>query len=253
MSSSHAESKANKKGATKGAKAPKKAPASEEKKKRHHSRLPRLCFQPNSIYKVLKQVLKQKETEISSQAMKSLVGITGGLAEKIAQQAVDLCHASNKKTLTSAAVQSAVRLCFPGELAKHGVSEGAKAVVKSIGGVREKGDSQTKRAGLQLSVGRARRILKAFHSGHIGRSAPVYLAAVVEYIVTEVMEISAEAMEQTKRKGVKHGRITNRHLDLAVRNDEELDRLFKHVTFASGGVLPNIHAALLPKKGKKSE
>ena len=239
--------RAKKSGAKKGAKAT--AVQDKEKKKRHHSRLPRLCFQPASIYKVLAQV--HPDYGMSGQAMKSMIGLTGGVAQWIVQQAVDLCHADNKKTLSSREVQTAVRLCFPGELAKHGVSEGVKAVTKfldSKGNTKGKKQSGAARAGLQFSVGRARRILKAFHSGPIGRGAPVYLAAVIEYIVAEVMELSGNAARDNKRV-----RVTNRHLELAVHNDEELHRLFKHVTFASGGVIPHIHAVLLPKKSKKAE
>ena len=50
----------------------------------------------------------------------------------------------------------------------------------------------------------------------------------------------------------KKSRIVPRHIQLAVRNDEELNKLLGSVTIASGGVLPNIHAVLLPKKGEES-
>ena len=83
----------------------------------------------------------------------------------------------------------------------------------------------------------------------IGAGAPVYLAAVLEYLAAEVLELAGNAARDNKKT-----RIIPRHIQLAVRNDEELSKLLAGVTIAEGGVLPNIHSVLLPKKsGKKAE
>lgn len=76
----------------------------------------------------------------------------------------------------------------------------------------------------------------------------MYLAAVLEYLTAELMELAGNAARDNKRM-----RIIPRHLQLAVRNDEELNKLLQHVTFAEGGVLPNIQAVLLLKKSNKSK
>ncbi len=104
------------------------------------------------------------------------------------------------------------------------------------------------RAGLQFPVGRIARFLKKNRSAaRVGAGAPVYLAAVLEYLAAEVLELAGNAARDNKKS-----RIVPRHIQLAIRNDEELSKLLSSVTIASGGVLPNIHAVLLPKKsGKK--
>ena len=90
----------------------------------------------------------------------------------------------------------------------------------------------------------------ALKSGHyanrIGSGAPVYLAAVLEYLTAEILELAGNAARDNKKK-----RINPRHLSLAIRNDEELNDLLKGVTIAEGGVLPNIQSVLLPKKAQK--
>jgi len=109
-----------------------------------------------------------------------------------------------------------------------------------------KARSRSSRAGLQFPVGRVHRFLrKGNYADRVGGGAPVYLAAVMEYLTAEILELAGNAARDNKKS-----RINPRHLQLAVRNDEELNRLLGGVTIAQGGVLPNIQAVLLPKKKK---
>ncbi|KAA3468703.1 putative histone H2A.5 [Gossypium australe] len=112
------------------------------------------------------------------------------------------------------------------------------------GGVKKKAVSKSVKAGLQFPVGRIARFLKkGRYAQRYGGGAPVYLAAVLEYLAAEVLELAGNAARDNKKN-----RINPRHLLLAVRNDEELGKLLQGVTIASGGVLPNINPVLLPKK-----
>ena len=117
------------------------------------------------------------------------------------------------------------------------------------GKVKNKSKSRSSRAGLQFPVGRIHRLLrKGNYAERVGAGAPVYLAAVMEYLAAEVLELAGNAARDNKKT-----RIIPRHLQLAIRNDEELNKLLAGVTIAQGGVLPNIQAVLLPKKTEKSK
>jgi len=135
----------------------------------------------------------------------------------------------------------------------------AKNVVKAAVGAGKGGKggrgktdgkkSQTKssKAGLQFPVGRIGRFLKkGKYATRVGAGAPVYLAAILEYLTAEVLELAGNAARDNKKT-----RIVPRHIQLAVRNDEELNKLFGGVTIAQGGVLPNIHSVLIPKSSAK--
>ncbi|XP_040852740.1 uncharacterized protein LOC121167355 [Ochotona curzoniae] len=115
---------------------------------------------------------------------------------------------------------------------------------KQGGKARAKAKTRSSRAGLQFPVGRVHRLLrKGNYAERVGAGAPVYLAAVLEYLTAEILELAGNAARDNKKT-----RIIPRHLQLAIRNDEELNKLLGKVTIAQGGVLPNIQAVLLPKK-----
>ncbi|KAI0212103.1 Core histone macro-H2A.1 [Lamellibrachia satsuma] len=109
---------------------------------------------------------------------------------------------------------------------------------------RRQARSRSSRAGVLFPVARMHRYLsKVTHKFRISAAAPVYQAAVIEYLTAEILELAGNAARDNKR-----GRVTPRHILLAIANDEELHQLLRHVTIASGGVLPKIHAELLQRK-----
>uniref|UniRef100_A0A3Q3M6N5 Histone H2A n=1 Tax=Mastacembelus armatus TaxID=205130 RepID=A0A3Q3M6N5_9TELE len=118
---------------------------------------------------------------------------------------------------------------------------GKKAVPKSKSVM-----SKSSRAGLIFPVGRIHRLLrKGNYAERIGSGAAVYFAAALEYLTAEILELAGNASRDNKKL-----RIAPRHILLAVRNDEELNKLLAGVTISEGGVIPNIQASLLPKKTK---
>ena len=138
----------------------------------------------------------------------------------------------------------------PAVVVRHddGWIHGPRLVGKGKGGRGEKkgSTSSSAKAGLQFPVGRIGRYLRqGKYATRMGAGAPVYLAAVLEYLCAEILELAGNAARDNKKS-----RIIPRHITLAVKNDEELNRLLGNVTIAAGGVLPNIHAVLLPKKTK---
>ena len=102
-----------------------KAIAKGDKKKRNKKRKESYAIY---IYKVLKQV--HPDTGVSSKAMSIMNSFVNDLFERIAAEASKLAHYNKRSTITSREIQTAVRLLLPGELAKHAVSEGTKAVTK---------------------------------------------------------------------------------------------------------------------------
>lgn len=131
--------------------------------------------------------------------------------------------------------------------AKKGVKK--TAVKTAADGERAKPKTRSSRAGLQFPVGRLHRFLREGRYGQrVGAGAPVFMAAVLEYLTVEVLELAGNAARDNKKT-----RISPRHIMLAVRNDEELNQLLSNITIASAGVVPHIHKVLLGTKAGKSK
>ncbi|KAI0754265.1 histone H2A [Daedaleopsis nitida] len=133
-----------------------------------------------------------------------------------------------------------------------GKGSGKSKSGKAAGETSGKGVSRSAKAGLQFPVGRVHRLLKkGNYAQRVGAGAPVYLAAVLEYLAAEILELAGNAARDNKKQ-----RIVPRHLQLAIRNDEELNKLLGHVVISQGGVVPFINPELLPsktQKGRKSD
>ena len=203
------------------------------------------------IQKILKQV--HPDTGISSAAMESMENFVKIMATKIMLVANQFHARDGRKTLSSRGIQTAVFIVLPKELAKHAVSEGTRSVTKyhsmmtnKTGSISKTRETTHSLAGLTMGVSRVRKIMKLeSNAKRIGLGAPIYLAAVLEYLSAEILELAGNGARDNKKI-----RITTRHIKLAIKNDEELNNLFKNVIL-SGGVVPHVHNALKPQRREK--
>lgn len=110
--------------------------------------------------------------------------------------------------------------------------------------------TRSARAGIVFPVGRVHRFLRqGNYAQRIGSGAPIYLAAVLEYLTAEILELAGNAARDHRKT-----RIIPRHLQLAVRKDEELNQLLGHVIIAQGGVIPDhLPSKSSAKKSGKSK
>lgn len=167
--------------------------------------------------------------QISSTSMKVLNGIVKDTFTAIATETKSILEQSKTVTMSSRSVQTATRLVLVGDLAKQGDLEGVDAVKKE--------DSV-------FPVGRLHRYLKdGPYAKRVSRRAALYMAGVLQYLVTEILEVAGTAMQDARKKT-----LTPRHLSLAIKSDEELDKVLGSSTVASGGIRPYIERALLVKK-----
>lgn len=112
-----------------------------------------------------------------------------------------------------------------------------------------KSKNRSARAGLSMPVGRVhRQIRQGRYAARVGAGAPVYLAAILEYLAAEILELAGNAAKDNKKQ-----RVVPRHIMLAIRNDEELNKLLGDVTIAAAGVTPHIHKDILPAKSAEGK
>ena len=151
---------------------------------------------------------------------------------------------AQRKTISAREIQTAVRNILPTNLARYAISEGTKAVTKKFSADGGSGNvsKMSRKAGLSFPVARVENIIRANYKGNIGSSTATYLAAVLEYITAEMLELSGNAALDNKEKT-----LNSRYLMMGIKHDEELTKLAHTVDWdiVGGGVLPHIDAQVL--------
>tara|TARA_B100002019_G_C21235327_1_gene582408 strand:- start:97 stop:1245 length:1149 start_codon:yes stop_codon:yes gene_type:complete len=204
------------------------------------------------ISKLLK--FQSSDNGITNDARQQMNSVLIMLSEIMSNLALELTNMSGKKTLSHKEVHNATKILLNGDLARHALTEGEKAVesfTKMNGEDNlEKGLSRQNKAGICFPPSILEKFLRKFGNSNVmvTQLAPIYAAAVVEYICMEVLSVSSESAKSKKRV-----RITVQDLDVSVKRDVELNKLFQKykIQFLGGGVVPYIHPVLLKKKKKK--
>ena len=197
------------------------------------------------ISKVLKQV--SNNAGITSNAKQQLNSFLCILSKYISKIARELTIYGKKKTISDKEICNSIKIVISGGLLKNSILEGEKAV-NIFKDNNIKGSRQNK-AGIIFAPSLVEKFLRNFGISKIMVTsyAPVYLAAVLEYLTYEILDLSLSYCKENKRS-----RITIRDIELSVRNDEEFDKIFikSNISFLGGGVIPFIHPSLLNKKKK---
>ena len=200
------------------------------------------------ISKVLKQVSPNNGiTSNSKQQLNSAVCI---IAKEIYYLVMKLTEFAKKKTISDKEVSNAIKIIFSGDLAANSIREGEKSIKTFNNDISNNGGSRQGKAGIIFPLSISEKFLRNFGYSKImvAKSAPIFLAAVLEYFVAEILISATKSAIDNNRI-----RITIRDLQLSVSNDIEFSLLFNklNLSFIGGGVVPFIHPCLLTKKPHK--
>lgn len=175
------------------------------------------------IKKVLKQV--HPDTHINQTTVSLINFMINKIGDSIVQESNRLIHPTHyknlsshvdeKNTIGSREIQTSTRLILPGELVKHAVSQGTKAVTKFTSSSTH--TSKSAHAGLQFSVDRCKDMIGKHSNCRVDETAAVYLAGVLEYLTGEILELAGNICKDERKKT-----ITPHHVKNAVENDGEL-------------------------------
>jgi histone H3/H4 len=201
------------------------------------------------ISKVLKQV--SEKSGITSNSKQQLNSALYIITKSISTMVLNLTEISKKKTLSDKEVSNAVKIIFSGDLSVNAIHEGCKSVDK-FNTISSNGSSRQGKAGIIFPPSITEKFLRNFGYSKImvTSSAPVFLAAILDYLVAEILTLATKSAMTNKRI-----RITIRDLEMSIRGDVELSCLFDKLdlSFVGGGVLPYIHPYLITKKQRKKK
>jgi histone H2A len=202
------------------------------------------------LYRLLRQV--HPDMGISARGMDVMNGVVEHVVSRMADTTNVLVTATGQHTAGYADLLAATRITLPRSLGDR-VRARAETAVDTVSKWRDPASgrgSRTHRAGLIFPVPRMSAALRSMTVGRVrqGRSAGVYLASVVQYVVLEVLTLAGDLAKEAKK-----GRVIPRHISLAIRKDYDLDTLLGRGIVPEGGVLPGILPALLPRPRKQQQ
>lgn len=204
------------------------------------------------ISKVLKQVSESNGiTSNSKQQLNSSLCI---ICRVICDIVAKLTEISKKKTLSYKEVSNAIRIAFPGELGRKAYEVGSSSVDTFNGtdDKKDKGKSRQDRSGIIFPPSIVEKFLRNFGYSKmmVTNTAPIYLASVLQFLATTILNNSIVNTNSAKRI-----RVTIRDMELAVRNDVEFNTFFvnNNITFLGGGVTPYLHPNMLVKKYRRKK
>lgn len=195
------------------------------------------------LRKILAQV--HPDTGITNSALVSLNAIIFYIGKELSERAEKVARQEGRLSISANTIQIAVRLIIPGELSKHAVSHGTRGVVLF--------ESRASEQPATLPSARVKRFFRSESKDqkYVGASKMrltanccVYLAAVLEYLAAEILELSGNAARDDKKQ-----RITPRHMFLVLANDDEFMKMLQRykISMPGTGVLPYVDARILPE------
>lgn len=206
------------------------------------------------ISKVLKQITDN--SGITSNCKQQLNSALCIITKHISNTALNIVTLSKKKTITDKEISTAIKMTFSDILLTNSLSEGDTAIQKYKNFNKEDYKEEKlllckqNKAGIIFSPSLVEKFLRQF--GYlkimVNSLAPIYLAAVLEYLTYEILDISNEICKENKRV-----RINIRDMEVAIRSDNEINNLFikLNINLLGGGVIPFIHSSLITKPKKK--
>lgn len=214
------------------------------KKKKHY-------FE-HHIRKILKEVCSDRD--ITQQAKSQLNDLAIITCKLISNKISYILRASGKKTITENEIESAIKLIFTGQLCQKSVEEGKKSLQNYLTSSKDeelKGQSRHVKANILIPPSILEKFLRV-NDSHISYHAPIFLAGVIEYFLSQLIELANNVSDNNNKKGV---RITVYDLETGVRSDRELNSFFtkNNIYFYNSGIVPFIHPHLKTKSGSNDK
>jgi len=179
------------------------------------------------------------DMELASSASNEINLIAHHIIEKLINYASQLTLSRNAKTLSSKDIEAAVKLVLVGDLSKNAIKEATNAVSKFRTNKQNKPGkkhmSKSERSGLIFPVSRVANIMKTYmKNDRLSGESSIYLTAVLEYIIAEILELASHSAKDFKKK-----RISTKHIADAIRNDSELGKILEDITLSGNNANPS--------------